>query len=434
MPDAVRSDALNASTVPKFLSPLFVLPAFEDEQVDVGGGKRANYVVHMEQFEQQILPAGFPATTVWGYCGRTTDGRYVQHSPGPVMDAHVDKSTTVLFINDLTGPHILPVDPTLMFANPNNMSMPLPPFLPWPPGYALAQQNVAVVPHMHGAESAPLMDGNPGAWWTASGVRGPWYHSLVPTTRNASVMLQHNRQVRGWRWFHDHAVGITRLNVYAGLASFFYLHDDSDPLERLLPRGRYQVPLMLRDALFTSDGQLWLSATGDHGHAYWTPETVGDVILVNGVAWPNLDVDRGVYRFVFLDAADARFFQLSLSDGSAMTLLSSGQSFLPSAQRVPELLLAPSMRAEVLIDFSAYAPGTQVWLLNSANAPYPGGAPVTNNTRWVMQFTVTARAGHRMSAPLPEPLTRVETLARTGSNIGARMSVLQDHPSGNDSE
>lgn len=224
-------------------------------------------------------------------------------------------------------------------------------------------------------------------------------------------------------------VGITRLNVYAGLASFYYLRDDGEALERRLPQGRYEVPLMLRDALFTDTGQLWMPTTGDHGHAYWTPETVGDVILVNGVAWPNFDVDRGVYRFIFLDTADARFFQLSLSDGAPMTLLSLGQGFLPTAQRVTSLMLAPSMRAEVLVDFSAYAPGTRVQLLNAANAPYPGGAPVDNNTRWVMQFTVTARDGFRMSEPLPAPLARVEYLSRAGA--GSRVSVLQDHPSGN---
>jgi spore coat protein A len=114
--------------------------------------------------------------------------------------------------------------------------------------------------------------------------------------------------------------------VYAGLGSLLLRADPLDPLETLLPPA---IPLFLRDAMFHANGQLFFdtNSSSPDEHPYWVPEQIGNVILVNGVSWPSLQVTRGVYRFVFAVLSDARFFDISLSDGSSFQVLSSGQGY-----------------------------------------------------------------------------------------------------------
>lgn len=377
--------------------------------------------------KQQILPLPFPKTTVLSYVGVDDTGSQFFHSPGAYPVFTVDESATVLIYNELTDPHFLPVDPTLDWANPLKLPTPT---APWPSApYAQAQREVATVTHFHGFESDSGSDGHPRSWVTASGLKGPLFASAQPApSNNSRVHAFPNAQLRGWKFMHDHAMGITRLNVYAGLSTFAVHVDPADALEARLPPA---VPLLLRDASFRRSGEFFFESAASADHPFFVSEQLGNVNLVNGVAWPNWNVTAGLQRVVLCNLADARFYNLSLSNGGVFSVISTGQGYLREVvtrQNTKEqtkesfpltlvfccrswLVLGPGERFEALLDFSAAAVGTRVQLLNSARVPFPndGSAP-SANTRLVMQFSVVAGAPFVAPAPLPSPLSAVEQL------------------------
>ncbi len=291
-----------AQSVPKFASQLTV-PA---TLVSVGGA--GNYTVTMSEFSVQILPAGYPATRVWGYSGATASG-LVQSYPGPSFEVTRGQAARVTFVNNITGRHLFAVDPTLHWANPNGAPHPTFPFS-GVAGNATFLQPVPLVPHLHGAECGSGSDGHPEAWWTSTGVRGSAYSSPGGiAASDSAVFLYPNQQPPSTLWYHDHALGLTRLNVYAGLAGFYILRDAADSLAATLPSGVYDVPLMLQDKSFNeTDGSLLFPSDGDNpsAHPFWKMQFLGDVIVVNGKAWPNLNVNKGQVR-------DKKFFVMGAS-------------------------------------------------------------------------------------------------------------------------
>ncbi len=135
-------------------------------------------------------------------------------------------------------------------------------------------------------------------------------------------------------------------------------------------------------------------------HPYWNPEFFGNTIMVNGKVWPNLNVDRGEYRFRVLDGSNARFYNISLTIvGTGQTVpftqIGTDGGYLQSAVELTSLVVAPGERADILIDFTKLKPGTQIIMNNDANAPYPSGDPVDENTAQIMQFTVGNKLGFR---------------------------------------
>jgi FtsP/CotA-like multicopper oxidase with cupredoxin domain len=141
------------------------------------------------------------------------------------------------------------------------------------------------------------------------------------------------------------------------------------------------MPLAIQDRLFNEDGSIYLNTGGNNPetHPNWNPEYFGDVMIVNGKAWPNLPVDRGAYRFRLLNGCDSRFLDLVLtpeSDPTALvtwTMIGTEQGFLRSATAISGIAIAPGERVDVLVDFSAYPAGTKFILRNSAPSPYPMG-------------------------------------------------------------
>jgi FtsP/CotA-like multicopper oxidase with cupredoxin domain len=192
-------------------------------------------------------------------------------------------------------------------------------------------------------------------------------------------------------------MGLTRSNVYSGLAGFYLLNDTADTLAPLLPSGKYDVPLVIQDRMFYTDGSLRFPSDvppNPELHPYWVPEFFGDVILVNGLAWPNMNVDQGQYRFRILDGSNARVYNLSMSNGMPFTVIASDENYLRSAVNVTSFLVAPGERYDVLVDFSQLTAGTKVTMLNNANAPFPDGDSANASTNGViMQFTVGGNAG-----------------------------------------
>ncbi|QOJ00203.1 MAG: multicopper oxidase domain-containing protein [Phycisphaeraceae bacterium] len=324
-------------------------------------GGAAHYEMAMTE-QYQVLHRDLPATRVWGYAGSY---------PGPTIEAFRGEPVTVRWRNDLrvaeTGAlreeHVLMVDECLHGPDVTG-SVP-----------------VAVV-HLHGGKVDPGSDGPPEAAFAPGG--------------SSPVYVYPNDQPAGTLWYHDHALGITRLNVYMGMAGLYLLRD---PVERSLdlPGGAYEVPLVIQDRSFNADGSLRYPGM-------WMDHFFGDTVLVNGKVWPYLEVDRGKYRLRLLNGSNSRAYTLSLSDGSEFWQIGTDLGLLESPVGVRAITLTPGERAEVVVDFGGYAPGSEVILTNTAPAPYPSG-PAGSEIPLVMKFVVGPGVGH--TSPLPAVLAEV---------------------------
>jgi len=308
---AANPTMLDPLSIPKYVDQLVIPPVYVPSyKIDWKPFKLVQeYKVDMSEFYQQILPTvdangdptGFGPSKVWGYGGNVKDAvtgkflGYFRNSPGPTFEAIRGIPIRVTWQNKITTPHMFAVDPTLHWANPNNMPMPDPPFTAFPPGYADAQYPVPLVTHLHGAEDRSDSDGGPEAWWTANGLRGPAYSSVIPAAPDSAVYYYYNEQLPTTLFYHDHALGLIRINVASGLAGFYLIRDLLNPVEWLLPKGRYEIPIAIQDRSFNTDGSMWFPSVGNNPdiHPYWQPEFFGNTIMVNGKLWPNLNVDRG---------------------------------------------------------------------------------------------------------------------------------------------
>ncbi|MDH5694615.1 MAG: multicopper oxidase domain-containing protein [Gammaproteobacteria bacterium] len=395
---------LNPLTIPKFVNQLTGPPPVY-EQIAPN-----EYAVDMVESMQQVLPPGFPQTKVWGYGGLAKDAvtgaplGYVANSPGPSFEATKGIPIRVTWRNLITTPLQFAVDPTLHWANPNNIAMPNPPFPMFPPGYPSLQSPVPLVTHLHGGEVPPISDGGPDAWWTNSGIQGPGYSSAVPTSSDSAVYDYPNINPASTLWYHDHALGITRLNVMSGLAGFYIVRDPADAVGAVLPTGKYDMPLVFQDRSFLTDGSFNFPSLGVQPavHPYWIPEFFGDTIMVNGLVWPNMDVDQGVYRFRLLDGSNARFYtiQFIANPGTIaetvlpFTQIASDGGYLTAPVTLTKLTFAPGERVEILVDFSGLAPGTMILLKNTAKENFPAGlTPNPKTVGQLMQFTVIGNLG-----------------------------------------
>jgi len=421
---------LDPKAIPKYVNQLVIPPAYVPTvAVDPATGKTSHYyTVDVTQFMQQILPPGFPMTTVWGYGGMIqgpTGPVYFRNSPGATFEAVRGTPIIVTWQNKITSPHLFPVDPTLHWADPNGMGMPMMPFTPYPPGYPSAQSPVPLVTHLHGGEVLSDYDGGPNAWFTSTGLHGTGYRTYTATTPDSAVYYYPNMQQPATLWYHDHALGITRINVMSGLAGFYLLRDPTDTVAPLLPSGPYEIPLAIQDRTFYIDGSFFFPTVGINPtiHPYWMPEFFGNTIMVNGKVWPNLNVNQGQYRFRLLDGSNARFYTLSfwIPDATLLgipnklpfTVIGSDGGYLKAPVTLTELTIAPGERVDILVDFSTVpttaANPTKIILKNTAKAPFPNGAPADPKTvGQIMQFTVTANPG---PAPAVLPATLNPTLA-----------------------
>jgi spore coat protein A, manganese oxidase len=429
---------LDPLTIPKYRNQLEKPPVFKPQirkELSKGHkyqGKKSHYYrIKISEFKQQLLPEGFPMTKVWGYGGFVKDEKskmkYIKSTPGATFEAERGVPVKVKWINRLKGEHPFAVDPTIHWANPNQM--PMDPPKPWPkfpPGFHKAQKPVPIVTHLHGGEVASIYDGHPDAWFTWNIKHGPAYKT--------SQYTYLNQQQPTTLWYHDHALGITRLNVYAGLAGFYLLRGGDKSKDNCisedllhLPSGKYEIPLVIQDRMFLTDGSLLFNNVGDNPeiHPYWVPEFFGDTIMVNGKVWPNLNVERRQYRFRLLNGSNARIYELKMSDGKPFIQIGSDGGFLPKPAELTSLLLAPGERADILVDFSKYAPGTTIRLLNGANAPYPDGTPADPDTvGQIMQFTIPKNAKKPMKPVLlPGSLNCIPELK---PNVPGRLLTLNE--------
>jgi spore coat protein A len=400
---------LDPNTIPKWSNQLTQAPPiYASNNITDNSGKliRQDYVVNIKEFEQQLLPTadsngnptGFGSTTVWGFEGEAKDAvteeslGLVQSTPGGSFEAIRGVPVQVKWVNDLVDtsgnplPNLFAVDPTFMWANPNGIQMPDPSSLP-PGGYPQAQSPVPISMHLHGGEVPSTSDGNPNAWWTPNGLHGPAYNTEESTDVDSAVFKYPNEQQATTLWYHDHAMGITRLNVMSGLAGFYLLRSPDDQVAQYLPKREFEVPLAIQDRNFLPDGSLYYSSEGTYSamHPYWNPTFLGNTIMVNGLVWPNMDVKQGQYRLRILDGSNSRFYTLRFSNGMPFTQIGSDGGYLKTPVTLTSLVISPGERVDLLVDFSNVASGEKVVLQNSDPALT---SSEKQNVGQIMQFTV----------------------------------------------
>jgi len=346
--------------------------------------------IEMLQFQQKVH-RDLPPTTLWGYNGSW---------PGPTIEAQSGQPLNINWVSRLPTSHLLPIDHSIHGAE---SSLP-------------AVRNVA---HLHGACAMPDDDGYPEAWFTAQGEHGPHGQKFNP--RPSSYP---NCQPSTTLWYHDHCLGITRLNVYAGLAGFYLIRDETERSLNL-PQGEFEIPLMLQDRLFHHDGSLYYPkvVNGPKEHPIWIQEFYGDYNCVNGKVSPFLEVEPRKYRFRIVNAANARFYHLRLfiSDASgkiqndsfdvpSFQQIGTDGGLLPAPLEIRYLLVAPGERFDIIIDFSDFE-GKSFSLVNDAPAPYTMGGQYLAED--VLLFKVIKTLSGKDTSVVPDALVPFEPLVPT---------------------
>ncbi|MGC2063311.1 MAG: multicopper oxidase domain-containing protein [Thermodesulfovibrionales bacterium] len=408
-PSPAARNPINPNMLKQFTNPLIQIPA-----APVDPNNPTSYTVTARQktdWDFGLLntdgsaimdpTTGKPIkSTTWGY---DVNGLFLGIY-APTIEARTGVPIKVKYVNDLRDDsgkyltkHILPIDTTIHGAN-------------------MGEPEVRIVGHLHGGHVDAEFDGHPEAWFTNDpAVQALWALPADPSrgrpARPATNFVNYsyrNDQPAATLWFHDHALGITRLNPYVGLAGFYLLRDAiEDSLN--LPKGNYEVPVVLQDKNFYADGSLAFNTLPNLSTIDFTPmhdkngniipsvkpEFFGNVIVVNGKAWPYFDVEPRRYRFRFVNGADSRMFNLwfqdaqtglpitknSLNPGESWPVvqIAAEQGFANNAVEVATgsgpkgLLIGNGERADIVIDFShRIFKNKSVLLRNDAPAPFSG--------------------------------------------------------------
>lgn len=305
--NAKSASALAESLMPRpFQTPFVQPPVLQpyEKTTDTDGKPLHKYKVEQRASSAQILPKAGLLTPILGYNGIF---------PGPTIDVYQGTKIELTVVNKLPATH--PID-----------------------GHLLATST-----HLHGSASLPQYDG---------------YASDVTNLGFQKTYKYPNFQGARTLWYHDHGVHHTALNVYSGLAAQYHMHDANS--ERLLPRGAFDVPLTVSDAMFAANGSLGYDDNDNSG--LW-----GDVILVNGKPWPVMKVQKRVYRFRLLNACISRSLRPTLSTGAPLIMVATDGGLMPKAQPVGNYRHSGAERYEFLIDFRTYQTGQRIELRNLSN-------------------------------------------------------------------
>ncbi|MBM7713953.1 spore coat protein A [Bacillus thermophilus] len=350
---AAAVDPSKPETIPKFIDDL-PIPVTAKPNHREG---KDYYEITMLQTKHRFHTF-FPPTTVWGF-----NGQYA----GPTIQADSHKPVHIKWRNNLPDKHLLPVDRTLHGVEGN--------------------PEVRTVVHLHGAHVSPDSDGNPEAWFSRDFAQtGPAF--------KRKIYEYPNSQPGATLWYHDHAIGITRLNVYAGLAGFYFIRD---PFEKQLnlPDGKYDIPLMIQDKAFHADGSLFYPENSNPPASVnpsVLPFFVGNTITVNGKLWPRLKVEPRKYRLRFLNASNTIGYTLRLGDGREFYQIATDGGLLEKPVKLQTFLLEPAERAEIIVDFSKFQ-GKKMILQNTN---------VEGDMGVIMRFDVTLPLSKKDTSQVPE--------------------------------
>ncbi len=485
----VPGGTLPPGAIPKFTRPLVIPPAMPlTSNVTTAGGVVDYYQIAVRQFDQQILPIGWPRTPVWSY--GSANHPWTFNYPACTLEATHGRPVRVKWINGLVDergrylPHLLPVDQTLHWANP--------------PGGPLGrdmrgadqtpyQGPVPIVTHLHGGHSGDESDGFPEAWFLPAANNLPRDYATVgsqydffkskaaarfgvPWEPGTATFQYGNQQRATTLWYHDHSLGMTRVNVYAGPAGFYLLRGGPDDLVSGLPGPApaagdpaamryYEIPIVVQDRSFNGDGSLFYPGSRAFFEGLdprrlrvpfspdpacdglpsdvapiWNPEFFGNVMVVNGVAWPYLTVEQRRYRLRLLNGCDSRFLILMFDrPGLHFWQIGADGGFLPAPVRLEHLLIAPAERADVIVDFTNVPAGTEVVLLNvGPDEPFGGGTPGIDfdpadagSTGQVMQLRIAPSAAVDVSVP-PERIVLPPRVPLLPAAVTRQVSLNED--------
>ncbi|MFE9952223.1 multicopper oxidase family protein [Streptomyces sp. NPDC005531] len=389
------------------------------------------YEITMRQgswnFHQDLGPA-----TVWGYWANNP------HDPdkptgmgylGPTISVTTDRPTVVKYRNELPTTHLFQfvIDAIRNGCSELTPTPPPPykPVLPFP-----SNVNVWNVVHQHGGFTAPQSDGMPMQSFSPDGIHAEHYTTLEPgrVERNEAIYGYTNHDRSCMLWYHDHGMGMTSLNVYAGLAGLWRVSDPAD--ERLgLPRGEFEVPLILQDRTFNPDGTLAYTMTLREGE---------DTPVVNGKAYPFLAVERRRYRLRILNASNERFWRLRFDvyprdalpqPTLPFWLIGTDGGFRAPLQML-NFLISPAERYDLIVDFSQVPMGTKVRLTNyHAPVHYPGMPGEGPEIREIMEFQVTEPLSGGVDRTRPPKELRLPTVTpvKPKSHTRRRQWVTYQH-------
>jgi FtsP/CotA-like multicopper oxidase with cupredoxin domain len=468
----ILGGTLDPSDVDKYVTPLLIPPVMPKAGTVRQRGRAIDYYeISMRQFQEQILPSGHAKTTVWGYGAvksASPNGLLLHNAPSLTIEAQANVPVRVKWINDLVDgsgnflPHLLSVDPTLHWANPPggvNGRDTRPTFQSTPGPYT---GPVPIVTHVHGAVGVgDESDGYAEAWYLPKAKnipagyasRGTWYDYFrgkaaqqygAPWGPGFATFQYPNHNRASTIWYHDHALGMTRLNVYAGPAGFYIVRggpsdvvlDSRFGTSAVLPgpapaledgpgTNYYEIPIAIQDRSFNADGSLFYPDTraffDEFGGPFipdsnvspiWNPEFFGNMIMVNGNTWPFLNVEQRRYRFRFLNGCQSRFLILDFSNipGIKVWQIGNEGGFLATPVNITgdhrnRLLMGLAERADVIVDFTNVSQGRHVLGNVGPDEPFGGGEPDKDfdtsdpaSTGQIMEFRV-------VPAIAPDPTT-----------------------------
>jgi FtsP/CotA-like multicopper oxidase with cupredoxin domain len=477
----IPGGTLEPAAVDKYAASLLIPPVMpRAATIRLPGGKPADYYeISMRQLSQQILPSGFPTTTVWGYGAVSGQGRnplLIHHAPSLTIEAQWKRPVRVRWINELVDasghylPHLLPVDPTLHWANPPGGTAgrdSRPTFTETPGPYT---GPVPIVTHVHGAVGVgDESDGYAEAWYLPKAnnipagyaTEGTWYDFFKGKAASSygaawgpgfATFQYPNANRASTIWYHDHALGMTRLNVYAGPAGFYIIRggpagdkavlDSRSGTTAVLPgpapregdqfppnKTYLEIPIAIQDRAFNTDGSLFYpdsraffdeATASDPGFIpdtdlspIWNPEFFGNMIMVNGNTWPYLDVEQRRYRFRFLNGCQSRFLILDFSHipGVEVWQIGNEGGFLAApvnltADHGDRLLMGLAERADLIVDFTHVPQGRHILANLGPDEPFGGGEPPDDfdladpeTTGQIMEFRVGPAVGADPTTP-----------------------------------
>ena len=305
-----RARTLDASKLEPFVDPL-PLPVLQKplgrrSSSSLGAEEAVSYEIKIKAIRDK-MHRDLPLTNLWSY----------GESGAPVLiEARSGEGVLIHWQNDLPPRHILSVDPPMAGME--------------------AAPETRTVTHMHGARVPSASDGYPTDWFAPGAGKLCFY----PNQQDATAL-----------WMHDHAMGVGRFNIFAGLMGWYLIRDEVEAGLNL-PAGKYELPLLLYDRSFTPDGQLYYPNPPDEGA--WAEEFLGDAMVVNGKVQPFHEVEPRKYRLRIANTANSRFFSLSLSNGQSFHVIGSDQGLLDAPVEMRRLILAPAERADLIVDFTGH--------------------------------------------------------------------------------
>src|SRR6266540_1529366 len=460
----VPGGSLDPTTVPKYQTPLLIPPVMPKADTIVRRGQTVDYYeISMKQFAQQILPAGLPATTVWGYGAvksASPSGLLLHNAPSLTIEAQVNRPVRVKWINDLTNgdrnylPHLLPVDPTLHWANPPGGVQgraERPTFMETPGPYT---GPVPMVTHVHGAVGvADDSDGYAEAWYLPAAKNippgyarnGTWFRFFAAKAAGSygvgwgpgfATFQYPNENRASTIWYHDHALGMTRLNVYAGPAGFYLIRGGPAGDDAVVD-SRSGTQAVLPGPAPTENDPFPPNKT--------YREFFGNTIMVNGNTWPFQTVERRRYRFRFLDGCQSRFLILDFGGipGVEVWQIGNEGGFLAApvnltADHGNRLLMALAERADVIVDFTNVPVGNYVLANVGPDEPFGGGVPGDDfevadpgTTGQILQFRVVPALDADDSTP-PQFLRLPAITALPAATVTRQLALIEEAGEGAD--